>query len=946
MRTRFSIMLAVGVTVHSERAVPSPRALTAAATGAAERGSLDAWVRPWRDQIVSQRSRSALFAVASFERLRYRYARADSLYARVMAQPSSDALARQAQLWRAIMDAVQGRYAAASISLARVESLALADHDTLTALDAILARSGTTARVEGATPASAVLQHGDALRWSREPALDAGSRCRAATLRSRLGDPEAARRLAREGAAIALRAQLPRLEGACLFALATDFARGGVTDSLRAPLLRAIAIQRRTGDLAGLAASSQWAGFYITALGHFTDAQPHLVTAWDASQRAGTVDVSAWTAVTRASVAQSFYDAAAASLWLGRADSLMRYIDDARGQVEVSRMRARQALVVGDASGARLLLRDALAAAERTGEPGGRITVLAALRDLEMRDGRLDSAASWLEKERALIAQYGLVGWNVALAAGQAQLALRRGEAGNALRLLDQVLASTHATQRYFRFDSEMKRALALAMGGDARGAARTAMAATETFDDWRASLSDSSLRLLAVQAQRERGWFTSSLSARLAEAGELPTVFALAERRRARDLRDRLAMASSPRRGAAPVSGGDDRVANGALSVRAAQRMIPDARTALVMLDPGEDGARGTALVVTRDGLSAHALPAVEELAPRIRRLIALMEAGREAGTDARALGSALLTPMLPALDSAGITRLILMPEGVLHRLPFDVLRLPDGRFLVERFETAVAPSATLLAQLIASSSTSTSRSRTRVLALADAPPPTMRHGDAAPTAQLLVTAFDDARRYPRLAGARDEVRSIQRAFPNTDARVGSNATEFDVKRLARDYQLLHFATHAVVDEWSGSTAALALGGGNGDDGMLESGEIASLQLSASLVVLSACRTIAGEVVAGEGVRGLTSAFVQAGARSVIATAWRVDDRAVAPLMRAFYEALSRGATVGSALHAARIDAMRRHVSPSVWGAFILVGDPWRTILSDAGQATARGSR
>ena len=98
-------MLAVGVTVHSERAVPSPRALTAAATGAAERGSLDAWVRPWRDQIVSQRSRSALFAVASFERLRYRYARADSLYARVMAQPSSDALARQAQLWRAICDA-------------------------------------------------------------------------------------------------------------------------------------------------------------------------------------------------------------------------------------------------------------------------------------------------------------------------------------------------------------------------------------------------------------------------------------------------------------------------------------------------------------------------------------------------------------------------------------------------------------------------------------------------------------------------------------------------------------------------------------------------------------------------------------------------------------------------------------------------------------------------
>ena len=172
-----------------------------------------------------------------------------------------------------------------------------------------------------------------------------------------------------------------------------------------------------------------------------------------------------------------------------------------------------------------------------------------------------------------------------------------------------------------------------------------------------------------------------------------------------------------------------------------------------------------------------------------------------------------------------------------------------------------------------------------------------------------------------------------MQRAMPGTVIRTGRSASEFAFKRDAGKYDVLHLATHAAVDEWSGAQAALALAGGDGDDGLLESSEIAALRLTASLVVLSACRTVGGEVLAGEGVRGLTTAFLAAGVRSVVATSWRVDDRAVAPFVGLLYDALARGTMVGAALREAQLSAIRRGTPMSVWGAFSVVGDPWRRV-------------
>ncbi|MEO8624604.1 MAG: CHAT domain-containing protein, partial [bacterium] len=775
-----------------------------------------------------------------------------------------------------------------------------------------------------------------------EPALDAASRCRLATVRSRSGARDDARRLAREGEAIALRAGLERQAANCLFTLVTDFARSGLSDSLGTLMVRTMEIQQRTGDMSGLAATRQWAGYYAIATGHYQAAQRHLVIAWDAAVRAGSADGKAWTALNRASLALEFFDGAAAQSWLGQTDSLMRALGDLNGSLQVARMRARLAVATGDTASAHRHLRDATALVERLGDPFTTMGVMASKTQLAVSEMRLDDADALLTAEEAFIDRNALSGWRQASTAARAALHLLRGNGREAERLLVPIIDAVHPTQHQYRHELEVKRALAMALNGNMRGAARVATDAAKSFDQWRASLSDSTLRLLTVESERDNGSFMSALIRRLVDGGEVDVAFSLTERRRARDLRDRLLLATAWQQPSAAHNGSESQTwrETDSVNIAALQQAIPDTITALVTMDAGEGGERGTAFVLTRGALTGHAIASLNVVAPRVRRLVSLLEAGRDAGTEARALGDMLLAPIVPRLAQAGVTRIVFIPEGVLHRLPFDVLRLPDGRTVLERFETAVAPSVTVLARLRASGSRT--RGEPQVLAIADpssrvrsssrASLPRAFGADSSLGARLLATVFGTSG-YPALAGSRDEVAHVQRALPGTTIRAGDRALESTFKREAATYDVLHFATHAVVDEWSGARAALVLTAGEGDDGLLDSGEIAGLHLNASLVVLSACRTVGGEVLAGEGVRGLTTAFLQAGARTVVATSWRVNDRAVVPLVSEFYDGLARGVPAGAALRHARLAAMRRGAPASTWGAFTIVGDPWRRV-------------
>jgi CHAT domain-containing protein len=174
-----------------------------------------------------------------------------------------------------------------------------------------------------------------------------------------------------------------------------------------------------------------------------------------------------------------------------------------------------------------------------------------------------------------------------------------------------------------------------------------------------------------------------------------------------------------------------------------------------------------------------------------------------------------------------------------------------------------------------------------------------------------------------------------------------GAQATEANVRRLAREASLLHFATHGIVRDERPLDSFLALNrdAGGGDDGRLTVQEIYGLDLQASLVVLSACRTGLGQL-SSDGIVGLTRAFFYAGAPSVVATLWDVADEPTFRLVSGFYSRLAAAPDKARALRGAQVSMLRALRAgeikvptaaapvalpehPVLWAGFVLVGEP-----------------
>jgi CHAT domain-containing protein len=137
----------------------------------------------------------------------------------------------------------------------------------------------------------------------------------------------------------------------------------------------------------------------------------------------------------------------------------------------------------------------------------------------------------------------------------------------------------------------------------------------------------------------------------------------------------------------------------------------------------------------------------------------------------------------------------------------------------------------------------------------------------------------------------------------------------------------VVHFATHALIGE-SQSRTALALAPSGSDDGFLTTSEIASLRLNGSLVVLSACQSLGGQILGGEGLRGLTGPLFEAGARAIVVTHWSIGDRSVLPFVDRFYASMASGQSVGDALRQTKLAAIRDGARISDWAAFTVIGD------------------
>ncbi|HXO21532.1 MAG TPA: CHAT domain-containing protein, partial [Thermoanaerobaculia bacterium] len=260
------------------------------------------------------------------------------------------------------------------------------------------------------------------------------------------------------------------------------------------------------------------------------------------------------------------------------------------------------------------------------------------------------------------------------------------------------------------------------------------------------------------------------------------------------------------------------------------------------------------------------------------------------------------------PLRDRIRNRRLVLVPYGVLHYVPFAALRDPkSGRYLVEDYTLTYAPSATALHFLRGKESPL----KGRALVLGD---PATASPDLGP-----------------LPAAATEAAAVARAL-GTTPMLGTRAAKSLLYHLDGKVDLVHIAAHGVYDSANPLFSYVALAPGEERDGNLTVHEIlAELDLSGvDLVVLSACRTAAGQRSGGDEVVGLTRSLIYAGTPAVISTLWDIDDEASALLMADFYRRLLAGTAVADALREAQLTLLHssRFRHPRFWAAFSLTGD------------------
>jgi len=175
----------------------------------------------------------------------------------------------------------------------------------------------------------------------------------------------------------------------------------------------------------------------------------------------------------------------------------------------------------------------------------------------------------------------------------------------------------------------------------------------------------------------------------------------------------------------------------------------------------------------------------------------------------------------------------------------------------------------------------------------------------------------------------AEREAEEVGRLFPGAIVLLRQEATKPRTRGPLGSQSLIHLATHADFDQEDPLGSALLLRPEGSDDGRLEVQEIFSLELNASLVILSACETSLGRIKEGDEVIGLTRAFIYAGTPSVITTLWKVNDRASYELMREFYRNLKSGRNKGEALRQAQLATLAKYPHPYYWAAYQLTGEP-----------------
>ena len=428
------------------------------------------------------------------------------------------------------------------------------------------------------------------------------------------------------------------------------------------------------------------------------------------------------------------------------------------------------------------------------------------------------------------------------------------------------------------------------AMGQDAE-AAQSLDQAIGVFDKARSQFRSDEFKMglfSDLQSVFERA---ISLHSKLGQADQ---AFDISERSRSRALLDAVA-------GRADI----DRGEAAALDAKALQAMLkPDEVVVAFHTLPD----RLVAWVLSNDGVREVKFPVTLPRADLVRLVDAYRDALIRLSPNAQAVSDKIGQLLLAPLDVAAGKRIIIVPHGPLHYLPFQALRL-DGKYLIQRNPMSIAPSISVAARLAQRTPTT--------------------------TAQLL--AFGNPAVNPEVAnplpGAEKEVHELAKEFPGAKLFFREQANKDNFEANAPQSKLVHIAAHAMADTLDPLHSKVLLADENGQANYLEAKDVLGLKLgNVAMVALSACESGLGRVENGDEVLGFTRSFLSAGTSTLLVSLWPVSDAATEHLMTTLYTDLAKGIEVQDAMRDAQLAVMANAETahPYYWAPFNLIGN-WR---------------
>ena len=897
------------------RAPPAPAVFVRSVTLAHEHGADADTVRVWRTRLGRGTPHRALLE-ATLARLDFDYVTAETWYRQALAD-SMGGVAAHAMLGMAAVAGNRGDFAQSRRHFADAATRLGPAGDSSGMAEAFTGMALTTLRIVGVDSARLLLARAHA--WS--PSHDAW-------LRARLGCA-ALQVEVRAGASVAdttwtrtldmARPASDRLLAECLFVQAQAFEARGNGTRARALLDTVVVLYRRTRAWNGLASARQWQGSTLLRAGAYGAAREALLESLEMARRSASVNGEAWATLELGNIAQRMGAVGDATALMRTARRLFEESGDETGRLYADRSLAEMLQLEGRLAEADSVWRALQPLAVRL-SPAVVVAAQSARAHAAIQRGALATSDVLGDSAAATATRYNMPGWSNDLQYLRGMQAMAVGRPAAARAHWDTLLRKNPSFRGPARFEVVSRWAESQAREGNLEKAWTTFSMAAASLDRWRLTVNSREVALVSMQDRYldwDRDLGIATLVQQFAAGGRVAEALAVAEWRRLRNAQQlalqrgalRVDATGAPR--SVRVQGRDSLAIDAARLPALARARLPEG-TAILAYVTGRGGEPTTGLLILRDTIIARELAPIDSMQRSIEAFTAFLRAGQRMDALARSLSASLLAPLLEPL-SPGVRRLVIVPDGELHRVPFAALAGPGGSPLIERYAIAIAPSVEDALGSVPRVTRAIDR-RSLVIGAPAHMPVNPRTGEP----------------WEALPGAKREAHLVAAQLANAGLLEGAAATVEAVQaRMERGGVVLHVATHAVADPESFEANGLVLEGARGADGLLSLGAISERPLPFDLVVLSACSSGDGAIIAGQSLHGLASSALDAGARGVVATRWRVDDAAIVQHMTRFYDLLRASGDAVAALHQMRIEAMRAGVSPAIWANVEYFGDP-----------------